>query len=116
QRFSQPGERFSVLLPVGEVKQQSTKKPLPTGGNTTMHVFLVDLGEKGCGVMYMDLPAGFIQPGTEQQKLDEARTEAVSRVAGGKLLKEQHIKLQGYPGREMFIEMAGKGELRVRGY
>jgi hypothetical protein len=116
QLFSPPGERFSVLLPVGEVKKHTQKKPLPTGDSATMYVFGIDRADSGCGVMYMDLPAGIVQPGTEQQILDQARDEGVKQVPGGKLLKEQHVKLQGYPGRELFIELPGKGEMRARVY
>jgi hypothetical protein len=66
-------------------------------------------------VSYFDIPEASAKAGTEDKRLDNARDGAVAS-SKGKLKREKSLLLDTYPGREVTIEIEGKGLVMVRLY
>lgn len=115
QAFSPGGGGFSVLMP-GNPKElsQSIKTPI---GDVTMKMFNYEVpGNQGIyAVQYADYPSNLIQnPALLDKILDGARQGMVSAIPGAKVLNEQKVTQDGYSGREVKIEIAGQGTMKVK--
>jgi hypothetical protein len=107
---SQEG-RFSVLFP-GEPKRILQSVDTPVG---KIDLVLYQAGSKKTGfiVGYSDYPQEVIDKSNLGKMLDGARDGAVGNV-GGELIDEMELEFQGYPGREVEIDVAGKTTVRSR--
>ena len=112
--FSPDGGAFSVQVP-GTPKE--FKKNLDTSSGA-VEVMLYELAVPGSEgkfvVSYCDFPEA-MKPGTEDKRLDNARDGAIAS-SKGKLKREKSLLLDTYPGREVTIEIEGKGMAVLRLY
>jgi hypothetical protein len=78
-------------------------------GSLNLYTYALDMGELSYMVAYSDYPSNLVRYADVDEMLDGARDGAVDNV-DGTLVGERKIRLQGYPGRELWIEatMAGK--------
>jgi hypothetical protein len=104
---------FSVLLP-GKPKEQQQAVRTPSG-TIDVNLYVAELKGGTFAVGYAEFPEQTVKPGTTGRRLDNARDGAVAN-AGGKLTKERRINLDRYPGREVHIEIDGKGNVLTRFY
>jgi hypothetical protein len=113
QEFSSPAGNFAVMMPgtpVYEKKSQATAL-----GPIDMHMFTMDLRSAGAYiVMYSDYPEA-VTKAPPDSLLDGGRNGALANTKG-KLLGEQNLSLDGFPGREITIEIPGKGIMKIRMY
>lgn len=94
---------FSILMPGNPVHNKQTY-------NTdvgALDINIYGLEQEGIAyyVIYMDYPDSLVQQRTPDKFLDNARDEALAN-GQGKLLSEEAISLNSYPGREIKIERA----------
>jgi hypothetical protein len=106
---------FSVSLPGTPAEDRRTTRS--AAGTFPGTVYILE-GKKGDGFYlagFTDLPASVFKAGTDAQRLDSARDEAVAH-ARGKLKDEKRIDLKGHPGRELLIEVDAKTFVQARFY
>src|SRR5262249_34129440 len=98
KEYSYPSDGFAVSAPAepGFIKQD---KPTPAG-NVEIHNYTIELGNNS-GVMISSAPLQG-QQSDSKVVLQKARDGAVGAV-NGKLISEQEITLQGFPGLEFQV-------------
>lgn len=101
REFSSEEGAFSVLMPKNpSVEVQTVDTPL---GPIDIRLFSAELSDIAFVVGYSDYPSAFVAQSNPVVVLNGARDGAVANVQG-KLLSENVIFLDGYPGRELRIE------------
>jgi hypothetical protein len=78
-------------------------------GVLELHTFFVQVRDSAYMVGYSDYPKFLVDSAVVDEMLDGARDGAVANV-DGRLVWERRIRLQGYPGRELWIEADVDGE------
>ena len=107
--------RFVVLMPGVPVEQKENVKT-PSGPiDLTMAVVERKKEETAYLVIFSEFPEAVLKKGTADQRLDYARNRAAASTKG-KLTSEIKIRLGDYPGRELHLEVEGKGMVRLRMY
>jgi hypothetical protein len=106
QVASREGHFFCVMpgSPKAEVQNVSTMV-----GNLALHAYTVELDDAAYIVGYTDYPESLVRNADVQAMLDGARDGAISNV-GGRLVGERQIRLQGNPGREVWLEATVEGQ------
>jgi hypothetical protein len=106
--FSLEEGGFSVLMPTKPLQQT-----LPAAESVNVHIYL-SLGANGTGYLasYADLQDAPADQAQTIKALDDARNGQL-KTSKGKLLRETTITIEGYPGRELKIEIA-TGEMITR--
>src|SRR5580704_7387501 len=113
--FSPGVGTFSVQMPGTPTE---FKKSVETPGGPVevlIYELAVPATEGKFVVSYFDIPEASAKPGTEDKRLDNARDGAVAS-SKGKLKREKSLLLDTYPGREVTIEIEGKGLVVLRLY
>ncbi len=113
--FSPKDGAFTVQLPA---TPEEHKKPIATPqGMLDLIYYEAEVpGRDGkLLVGFTEFPAASIKAGSEDKRLDHARDGAVASTKG-KLVREKSLLLDGYPGRELEIEIEGKARVIVRMY
>jgi hypothetical protein len=90
-------------------KPQLLSRSIPGPNGTNLEVFIQSAEAKGVAYLlsFVDNPTF---KGADEKQLDEALNKARDGAVGkGKLVKETRIKHGPYPGRDLLIEMPGKG-------
>lgn len=100
--FESEEGRFSILFP-GEPKEQ-TESVSTAIGTIETEFFMVEQKDMAYSLNYADYPADIVAASDAGMMLNGARMGAVSNV-NGELLDEKEITLDGYPGREIRIEI-----------
>jgi hypothetical protein len=97
---------FTITFP-GKPEQSTSTTTTELGG-VELHQFLVKRPkEKESFVLiYCDLPAEWIKDADAEKLLDRSRDGGVESIHG-KLAKENKIKLEGNPGRELAVDAFG---------
>ena len=113
QEFSSAEGNFAVLMPGSpSYKKQSSSTAV---GPIDMHLFSLDLAKDAVYmVMFSDYPDVVAQAPADKV-LDGGRDGALANTKG-KLIGEQSISLDGFPGREFTIEIPGKGMMKLRAF
>jgi hypothetical protein len=114
ERFTDQQGGFTVDLPGKPLASHKVQKS--AAGDMTIYTFLSTQQESGltCSVVYMDLPKGVVQAGSEAQFLDQVAA-GLALGASGKVTKSQPVTVKGVNGREYTLEVFnGKGQTRVR--
>ncbi len=107
--YSQEG-RFKALMPGKPTKSSIT---VAAGSGQIVHnIFKAAGGGLVCVINYADLPEAVINPTDIKTLFDSSRDEML-KVFEGKLANEKSVSLQGYPGREVQINISG-GEAKGR--
>jgi serine/threonine-protein kinase len=113
QEFSSVDGNFAVLMPGTpsyEKKSQSTAL-----GPIDMHMFNLNIRRDAAYmIMYSDYPE-IVTKAKPDDLLDGGRNGALSNTKG-KLIGEQNMSLDGFPGREIVIEVPGKGIMKLRAF
>ncbi len=78
-------------------------------GVVELHSFTLEANEFAYFVAYGDFPPAFVQNADTEAMLDGARDGAVADVSGT-LVSERRISVQGFPGRELWIEASVSGQ------
>jgi WD40 repeat protein len=107
--------RFRVLLP-GEPERKTQQIPTPMGA-CTLYAFVWENKRRDFALLvsYNDYPP-VVNGAPPDQVLDGVRDGVVMGTPGARLNGEQRITLHGYPGREVRVDIPGKGTLRNRMY
>lgn len=114
KEFSSKEGAFSVLMPGTPTEQ--TQKADTQAGTIEVHMFIFEQNGAAYMVGYNDYPEAIVQQADPSKMLDGARDGMVSNTQG-KLLGEQVISLDKYPGREIQIETSdGKLTMKNRVY
>jgi len=115
KEFTSKEGGFAVKLPGTPTEDRRTTRS-PAGSFTgTVYVLEGKKGNEFYLAGFTDLPAAAVKAGTDAQRLDAARDEAIAHVRG-KLVDERRIDLKGHPGREVTIEVDPKTFIQVRLY
>ncbi len=93
---------FSILFP-GKPEEQ-TESVSTAIGDIETQFFIAEQKDRAYSVNYADYPREIIIVSDAEAMLDGAGMGAVSNV-DGELLDEKEITLDGYPGREIEIEV-----------
>jgi hypothetical protein len=107
QQIGSQDGRFAVMMP--EFPDYDVQDVLTPVGTLKLHIFSVSAEDSVFMAAYNDYPEFIVNSGDAGKMLDGARDGAVSNVSG-KLLSESQIRLQGYPGRELWIEADVDGQ------
>jgi hypothetical protein len=107
QQLASPDKEFVIKMP-GTPKTDVQDVPTAVGV-VQLHTFTVDKGDSVYLVGYGDYPESLVRNADVSAMLDGARDGALAN-SGGTLIAEQQIQLQGYPGRELWIEATVEGE------
>jgi len=99
KEYSYANEGFAVSAP-GEPAFIKQDKPTPAG-NVEIHNYTIELGNNS-GVMISSAQFQGQQSESSKAILQRARDGAISAV-NGKLISEQEITLQGFPGLEFQV-------------
>jgi hypothetical protein len=108
--FSPPGGGFTVSLPGAPAEKKQTVAA--EDGMLDARLFVVEV--KG-GAAYVVSVTDFPKAENPERRLSNARDGAVKSVSG-KLLHERKIKLDGFPGRELWIDADKSGLIHTRIY
>ena len=113
QEFSSPDGNFAVLMPgTPSYEKQNQSTAL---GPIDMHMFTLNIRRDAAYmIMYSDYPE-IVTRAKPDDLLDGGRNGALSNTKG-KLIGEQNMSLDGFPGREIVIEVPGKGLMKVRAF
>lgn len=111
KEFSSAEGNFAVLMPgTPSYEKKNTATAL---GPIDMHMFTLNIGRDAAYlVMYSDYPE-IVTRAKPDALLDGGRDGALANTKG-KLIGEQNMSLDGFPGREIVIEVPGKGLLKLR--
>jgi hypothetical protein len=112
QEFVAPDGRFSVLMPgIPEMQVNEVQSGL---GPLTQTVFMVDRGPQAYMIGYTEFDAATLAQQSAATLLEDATGRGVAGV-GGEVLEFQEIEQDGYPGRELRLEVAdGDGQIHAR--
>jgi hypothetical protein len=100
--FESEDGRFSILFP-GKPEEQ-TESVSTVIGTIETEFFMVEQRDMAYSLNYADYPAEVVTASDVGMMLDGARMGAVANV-NGELLDEKEITLDGYPGREIKVEV-----------
>lgn len=103
--------RFSVLFP-GEPKK-NIKLLNTIAGKIDLVMYTAGSKKSGFVVGYADYPEEAVKDPEPQKMLDGARDGALSNVRG-ELVDETVLDFQGYPARELEIDVPRRGTVRAR--
>jgi hypothetical protein len=106
QSFSPPGGRFSVLLP-GEPKETKTISQTERGAIET-HTFAIETGPNTYGVSWFDFPGVVPQGPQIKGALEGGKKGLLEKLGRIKILKDEEITFDGFPGKEVVVENADK--------
>ena len=106
QLGTQQGGFFIMMPGTPESDVQDVITPV---GSLELHTHALDTGEFSYMVAYNDYPQYLVRNANVDEMLDGARDGAVDNV-NGTLVGERRIRLQGHPGRELWIEATMKGQ------
>jgi len=113
QEFSSAEGNFAVLMP-GTPTHEKTSTNTAVGP-IDMHMFTLNIKRDAAYmVMYNDYPE-IVTKASPEALLDGGRNGALANTKG-KLIGEQSISLDGFPGREIVIDVPGKGLMKVRAF
>jgi hypothetical protein len=107
QQIGSQDGRFALMMP--EFPDYNVQEVLTPVGPLELHIFSVNSEDSVFMAAYNDYPEFVVSSSDVGKMLDGARDGAVSNV-DGTLLSESQIRLQGYPGREMWIEADVEGQ------
>ena len=107
QQIGSQDGRFALMMP--EFPNYDVQEVLTPVGTLELHIFSVSSADSVFMAAYNDYPEFVVSSSDVGNMLDGARDGAVSNV-GGTLLSENQIRLQGYPGRELWIEADVDGQ------
>jgi len=113
QEFSSTEGSFAVLLPgTPSYEKQNSSTAV---GPIDMHLFSLDLAKDAAFmIMYSDYPDVIAQAPADKV-LDGGRDGALANTKG-RLVAEESMSLDGFPGREFTIDIPGKGMMKLRAY
>lgn len=118
--FTSADRTFSIQFPI---KPTLHKQKIPSElGDVNMQLLSAKTGdEKGYGVMVMDYPdSANLNSDSKEATAKVFRSSidgGVHNLEDGKLLSEEDITIDGFPGREFKVEfMEGKGLIIGRAY
>jgi hypothetical protein len=104
---------YSVLLPPGKAIQSTQKSQIP-GAAHEIHLNGVQLADGTTFVVsYSDVPPSVMQGGAEAV-LDQARKGLETLLKGAKITNETPVKVEGHPGRDFTVDLAGTGTMKKR--
>jgi hypothetical protein len=84
-------------------------------GAIDMHMFSLNIKQDAAYmIMYSDYPE-IVTRANPESLLDGGRNGALANTKG-KLIGEQSMSLDGFPGREIVIEVPGKGIMKLRAF
>ena len=98
---------FFIMMP-GDPKSD-IQDVITAVGSLELHTYALDMEEFSYMVSYSDYPSNLVRNADVEERLDGARDGAVDNV-DGTLVGERKIRLQGHPGRELWIEATMDGE------
>jgi hypothetical protein len=108
--FTPPAGEFSVSLPGPAVaKKQTAGGPI---GSLEVRLYVCEIKGGAYVVSVTEFPEA---EGSAERRLNNARAGALESVKG-KLLHERKIKLDGFPGRELWIDAPKAGLIHTRIY
>lgn len=107
QQIGSQDGRFAIMMP--DFPEYGVEDLLTSVGALQLHIFSVSADDSVFMAAYNDYPEFVVSSSDVGKMLDGARDGAVSNVSG-KLLSERQIRLQGYPGRELWIEADVEGQ------
>jgi len=111
QEFSSADGNFAVLMP--GTPSYEKKNSTTALGPIDMHMFTLNIKRDAAYlIMYSDYPE-IVTRAKPEDLLDGGRDGALSNTKG-KLVGEQNMSLDGFPGREIVVEVPGKGLLKLR--
>jgi hypothetical protein len=115
REFTSAEGRYRVLLP-GTPRHQTQNQPTMVG-NILMHLDVVERngGRSGFCVLYADFPFDRLDPVQEKQVLDFG-VMGGAMGAKGKLVSSRDVTLGAHRGKEMEIDVPGKGKMIGRIY
>src|SRR5262249_20352080 len=117
KEYAPPGGRCSVMLPPGEVKQQTQEQPNPVVGKLTINIHGIDRAAQGAFVLaFTDFRPGALQAAKPGALRDLGLSGGLAQLPGSKVTAQRDIKLDNHPGREVTLEVPGKGAMRARAY
>jgi hypothetical protein len=106
QAFSPPGGRLTVLLP-GEPKETRTVSQTERGPVET-HTFALEAAPNTYGVSWFDFP-GVIPRGPQiKAALEGGQKSLLEKLGRVRVVKDEEIVFDGFPGKEVVIENADK--------
>ncbi len=106
--FSPEGARFAVKMP--GVPKENTQSIDTPSGNVKITLYGIESDGTAFMVMVSELPPDTLKKNVKEL-LDEARDKGVQN-SRGTLREEKEIELNGFPGREMVLDLP---ESRMRG-
>ncbi len=112
--FTGPDGDFAIDMP-GD-PQSSTSTSDTDVGQVSMNMFTVRVGNDEYIVAFSDYPAELIAAKSVQDFMNDVRDNALNNTSG-KLITEQNIELNGYPGRYLNVKSPdGNGIAEARLY
>lgn len=110
QEFTSEEGNFAVMMPGAPAYQKSTQ---PTAlGPIDMHLFTIENRQNAYIVMYSDYPEAVTKTPVESL-LDGGRNGALASTKGT-LINEQNLSLDGFPGREINVNLPDRGLMKLR--
>jgi len=107
QPFTSRNGHFTIMMP--GTPASSVESVNTAIGVVDLHSFTLETNEFAYFVAYGDFPPAFVQNADTEAMLDGARDGAVADV-NGTLVSERRISVQGFPGRELWIEATVSGQ------
>ncbi len=114
KEFSSKVGKFSVTIPGTPTEAtQVYQSPI---GPITVHMFTVPAANNAGAFVtaFADYPVHADQKIDVEKGLDGARDGLLKNIPGSKLVSEKKISLEGHPGRELKVDLSGKGAARWR--
>jgi hypothetical protein len=105
--FTSKNGHFAILMPGTPKSDVDSVETLI--GTVDLHSFTVETSDFAYFVAYGDFPPAFVQNADTDAMLDGARDGALEDVRGT-LVSERRISVQGFPGRELWIEATVSGQ------
>lgn len=112
REFSSAGGRFSVLLP-GTPTERIQPRDSPVG-NLEVHDFILNTSAY-YNIRYIEYQSNLEESGDVKASLDSIINEGIKQ-AGGALLEEKDISLDGHPGRFVTVKAGGSYVMRINSY
>jgi hypothetical protein len=102
QAFSPPGGRFTVLLP-GDPKETKSVSQTERGAIET-HTFAIEAGANTYAVSWFDFPGVVPQGPQIKGALEGGKNGLLEKLGRIKVLKDEEITFDGFPGKEVVVE------------
>ena len=113
QEFSSTEGNFAILMP--GTPSYEKKNSTTVLGPIDMHMFTLNIKRDAAYlIMYSDYPE-IVTRAKPDDLLDGGRDGALANTKG-RLISEQNMSLDGFPGREIVIEVPGKGLMKLRAF